>query len=75
MLLYRPDPKELLSLTRLARGTEGRVLIQVLKAELDVVKERLLVDEANFQLLQGRGQFLKGMIDLLVTQATKEAPL
>lgn len=75
-LLYKPDQKELMSMTKVVRSLDGRVLVEVLKAELSV-SQKLLVDaEAkDAAKLQGRARFLLDFISLLEEQGKKETPL
>lgn len=75
-LLYRPDQKELMSISRMARSMDGRVLVEVLEAELAVAQKMLIDAEAKeTPKLQGRARFLADFIALLKEQAKKDAPL
>ena len=54
-------------MARLARSEDGLVLIGLLKAELQEVKDRALVidQESQIRQMQGRGQQLRDLVEAL----------
>jgi hypothetical protein len=75
-LLHRPDTKEMLEIAGLMKHAYSRGLIEVLKAELAAVQNRMLdIDDCDFNKYQGRGRMLKDLIQFLQDQAKKDSPL
>lgn len=76
-LLYRPDQRELFSLSRLTRMGDGKVLMEVLQAELDVTLKRMVDTDSTTDVakLQGRARFLTDFLALLAEYSKKDVPL
>lgn len=66
-MITRPTDHQWIALARLARSEDGLVLIGLLKAELQEVKDRALVidQESQIRQMQGRGQQLRDLVEAL----------
>jgi hypothetical protein len=77
MLLYRPNPKEMLGLAQLSRVPSLEALTDVFKAELMTTQSLMVKADMDSQLrqLQGRAQLLQGFLDVLEQARRKDSPL
>ncbi len=66
-MITRPTDHQWIAMARLARSEDGLVLIGLLKAELQEVKDRALVidQESQIRQMQGRGQQLRDLVEAL----------
>ena len=66
-MITRPTDHQWIALARLARSEDGLVLMGLLKAELQEVKDRTLVvdQETQIRQMQGRGQQLKDLVEAM----------